>query len=129
MRECMSLDCNFADYDYGLDNCVYDTDECPGIWPTSPDGLDQTGAGELCNEQGCPYWSDWSDWSQCSVFCGGGTKYITRQCKRNGLITAKPQTRLSILPWFAPCHLSSQDHDPCFCACKEGSHPYESVNL
>ena len=38
---------------------------------------------QACNYQNCPLdgvWEDWSTWTTCTVSCGGGTQWRSREC-------------------------------------------------
>ncbi|CAH1776208.1 unnamed protein product, partial [Owenia fusiformis] len=71
----------------------YEGAPCPGALRES----------QLCNTQPCPVdgvWELFSDWSVCSVTCGGGSRYRTRNCTG---------------PYYggAECQGDSQETEPC----------------
>ena len=40
----------------------------------------QPAESRACNSQECPVWTAWTPWTQCTVSCGGGTRFKVREC-------------------------------------------------
>jgi len=64
--------------------------ECGGGVKRVPNPLRRNGKGSFkpCNTFECPkIWTEWSNWSDCSVSCGSGSHFRSRECERNSNAT------------------------------------------
>ena len=107
--------------------------ECGGGVRRVPNPLRQNGKGrfEPCNTFECPkVWTEWTTWSQCSVSCGSGSHFRSRECMKNSNATIDLESyecqgdieEIKVCEMGGcPFYLRWSEWSPCSATCGESS--------